>query len=427
MNKIISPATRSNIKELLEAFRELHVTSLYLERRDLAQHYCEITADSFGYAKSAHDIVTMDVGETAQEFDLRRKGLFHFVSEEAKLRRYGKQAVDCAHKVAIGLKGCFDNWGSPCGEVAELPAFKYPDRETMSHEQRQLNLRPHTFWEIVQLIVADGMHYGYSDAIVDYNRNVSKGFRRSKYLTKDKAALIELEPDTTVYAIKSAAYDDHLDLFSGVHFLPQIRIWRRGEGSDADYCTERFTGSGWRHVAWNDTLRDSVVRLSKDLRYIERRAVDNAVYRAKRDLPIVSDDYTDDDMKQLLRSHEVELPSPQLYAVVEVDGKEGIKRYWTGLMDDMGGRVAEFTKEANNPRVLLRDLSFTQAEEIKKKVRERREAMVDKQHSAERIAELRGKIECLTIELENSAVRIKEAQADLEDMLSSAEFPQPLS
>jgi len=361
----------------------------------------------------------MDVGETAQEFDLRRKGLFHFVSEEAKLRRYGKQAVDLAHKVAIGLKGCFDNWGSPCGEVAELPAFKYPDRETISHEQRQLNLRPHTFWEIVQLIVSDGMHYGYSDAIVDYNRNVSKGFRRSKYLKKvtSPALLSGLNEDEVVYGLKSAAYDDHLDLFSGVHFLPQIRIWRRGEGTDADYCTERFTGREWRHVAWNDTLRDSVVRLSKDLRYIERRAVDNAVYRAQRDLPIVSDDYTDDDIKQLLRSHEVELPSPKLYAVVEVDGKEGIKRYWTGLMDDMGGRVAEFTKESKNPRVLLRDLSFTQAEEIKKKVRERREAMVDKQHSAERIAELRGKIEYLTIELENSAVRIKEAQADLEDML----------
>jgi len=425
MKKIISPATRSNIKELLEAFRGLGVTSLYYERRNVLLQYCELTADSFGYAKSQHDIATMDVGETSQEFDLRRKGLFHFFSEEAKLRCYGKQVVDLAHKVSIGLKGCFDDWGSPCSEVIGLPAFSYPDSETMTREQRQLNLRPHTFWEIVQLIVADGMHYNYSHVdgfMGDYNRDVSKRFRRSKYLKKatSPALLSDLDEGAVVYELKDAAYDDHLDLFSGVHFLPVMRIWRRGEGSDADYCTERFTGREWRHVAWNDTLRESVVNLSKDLRYVERRAVDNAVYRAQRDLPIVSDDYTEDDIKQLLRSHEVELPSPKLYAVVEVDGKEGIKRYWTGLMDDMGRAIAELTKESRNPRVLLRDLSFTQAEEIKKKVRERRDAMVDKQHVAERIAELRGKIEHLTIKQENSAARIKEAQYDLDDVLSNS-------
>lgn len=243
----------------------------------------------------------------------------------------------------------------------------------------------------IKRVLENVLGRGYdNDLLIQYNTDVKKKIKKSKYLKKVPAGdplRAGLSKGQVCYEFTDAMFDDHIDVFTDVLFIGhQLRVVRDEDGM---YMVQKLCGDGWNYVTYEDKLYDVIVHLPNTLKHNERRAVERAVCQAERGGPIKDDLFTTAEVRQLAEFKGVELPAESTFSVVE------------GHYE-----VVQCDKVKDDDVVVARGLNYNDAEKLRVLIKRDNEAKRDVRFAEERIKTLEKELEekrAKLIELEAKA------------------------
>ncbi|MDG1950390.1 MAG: hypothetical protein P8J32_06290, partial [bacterium] len=294
-------------------------------REAIREAYYRLSADSFGNPRTSWELYTDDRSE-------EQHAKFYRLIEQARTEVCGTNLLEATdllmkHFDEItsedeGYGHYFRSYSRAFGEALQGLGLFSDELQSSYNDKNPLDIDVDRFMEWLDEVRPPTALASIEYGIENKAKEVAKTFKRGTYLQR-----IDHPEGATAYAFKPAVFDNHAELFrhsdytSIIHDLDLLRVVKDDCGTYVSWETEAFNGEEWKTISsYDETLRECVQELYRNLARSEEGAAKEAVTNAERGLPLNSGRYASryslENLNKIIVAREVELPEAKLYCVV---------------------------------------------------------------------------------------------------------------
>ena len=393
-------------------------------RTAINEAYFRLSADSFGNPRTSWELYTDDRSE---EQHVKYKRLI----EQARTEVCGTNLLETMDALEKrfdeitaedeGYEIHFNKYTRDFVKALQGSGLFSDELQYHYNEKNPLDIDARRLMAWLEEVRVPGSLARFEYGIEDKAKEVAKAFKRSTYLQRT-----DHPEGAPAYAFKPAVFDNHAELFrhsdytSIIHDLDLLRVVKDddGTGKDVSWETEVFNGEEWKTISsYDETLRECVQELYRNLARSEERAAKEAVTNAERGLPLNNGHYASryslENLNKIIVAREVELPEAKLYCVVNRPTCDG-ERVRSEMFEVGSEKAVLYVSD-----IVVTNVAYDKAETIKEQFDSVNFILCQQARKAEKIKELEAEIEALKETIEEDVHEFKERASAATGYLTS--------